>query len=94
VLASIERCHVLATADAAAKELELRTMTAFFDHLAGRPVDPRITRRFKQQSSGWRVPWSASAPSTQVPNQVLSRSPETGAVTYARLGRGRSLRGG
>lgn len=60
MLALIERCQLLARADAAAKELEMRTMIAFFDHLAGRPVDPRITRQFATQSSGWRVPWSAS----------------------------------
>lgn len=59
-LALIERSQLLAQADAAAKELELVTGRAFFGHLAGRPVDPRITRRFERQSSGWRVPWSAS----------------------------------
>lgn len=105
VRALIERRQLLGQADAAARELEYRTIEAFFAHLRGEPVDPRITRRFAMQSSGWRVPWSRSAPLNQVPEQVVSTVHEPDQVVmgkqqleglpaaYVRLGAAPKLRG-
>jgi len=94
----LESLHARAQVAAAARELERRTIGAFFDVLSGRTTDPRLIRMFSTQSSGWRVPWSESAPSkvpegtTHVLHDVTAAEHLSAPAAFVRLGRPRSLR--